>query len=87
MKFIYPEPKVRCLCCGLEFDAYIEMCPRRYLSPHDQEFAKRIAELLGYKNSKEVSRKEHKEAIQQAWKERKNKGEIEEDNIHLAFED
>jgi hypothetical protein len=54
---------VRCLACGLVFDRALEMCPRRYLSPHDQAFMERIAELLDDDTP-------HKGAIQQALSER-----------------
>ncbi len=35
---------VRCLTCGYRFDQALEMCPKRYLSPHDQETLEREAE-------------------------------------------
>ena len=28
---------VRCLACGHVFDRALEMCPRRYLSPHNEK--------------------------------------------------
>lgn len=37
---------VRCLACGHVFDLALEMCPRRYLSPHDEKAMKAAAEAL-----------------------------------------
>jgi len=37
---------VKCLACGCVFDRALEMCPRRYLSPHDAAAMKAAAEKL-----------------------------------------
>lgn len=38
------NPCVRCLACGCVFDQAMEMCPRRYLSPHDDAAMRKAAE-------------------------------------------
>lgn len=63
--------KTRCLACACEYEvgmgSYPEPCPSRYLSPHDQKFLDRVAELVGF--NKKSSRDEHAKAIKEAWKE------------------
>jgi hypothetical protein len=34
---------VKCLACGCVFDRAMEMCPRRYLSPHDAKAMEKAA--------------------------------------------
>ena len=40
------EQFVRCLACGLVYERGLEMCPRRYLSPHTKEFMEKVAHRL-----------------------------------------
>ena len=37
---------VKCLACGCVFPSGIEMCPRRYLSPHDDEAMRKAVERM-----------------------------------------
>jgi hypothetical protein len=37
---------VKCLACGCVFSRELEMCPRRYLSPHDEEAMRKAAERI-----------------------------------------
>lgn len=38
-------PKVQCLACGCFYDAAMKpFCPRRYLSPHSEEWKQKVVD-------------------------------------------
>lgn len=65
---------VRCLACGEVFEHHpsYPMCPRRYMSPHDEDFLEAVAknlEVAGVARH-DASVTQHKAAIEAALKNR-----------------
>ena len=61
--------EVRCLACGEVFELFPQypMCPRRYLTPHDEQFMGAVAEQLGAAGALEKPTVEqHRAAIKAA---------------------
>lgn len=57
----------RCLACGYVFDAVMEMCPRRYQSPHGEKMFELVAEGLHRRDLiQHYSPKGHREVIAEA---------------------
>ncbi len=66
--------RVRCLACGEVFEYHPShpMCPRRYMSPHDEDFLDAVArnlEAAGAARS-DASVEQHKAAVKAALKAR-----------------
>jgi hypothetical protein len=60
--------KVQCLACGCTYDiGMAPFCPRRYLSPHNEEWMQKVVDTVvartGWDGSTAFPRKAHQEVL------------------------
>jgi hypothetical protein len=71
----YMQRPVRCLACGEVYDysPMMPMCPRRYLTPHGEDFMEAVAHKLDQAGAlPSPTTQQHKAAIRAAMTERRD---------------